>query len=85
MMEISAKVCILGQSNVGKTSLLQRYLSNQFHQQHAATIGAAFARKEIYVDEDTSVLLEMWDTAGQERFRSMAPQVCVCVYVCVCV
>ncbi|KAI5965230.1 uncharacterized protein KGF55_001450 [Candida pseudojiufengensis] len=64
------KVIILGDSGVGKTSLMQQFVNNKFSQQYKATIGADFLTKEIQVDNKT-VTLQIWDTAGQERFQSL--------------
>ena len=57
------KVIILGNTGVGKTSLLNQYISKQFSSFYKATIGADFLSKEVMVD-DTRVSLQIWDTAG---------------------
>ncbi|ODV81142.1 ras-domain-containing protein [Suhomyces tanzawaensis NRRL Y-17324] len=64
------KVIILGDSGVGKTSLMQQFVNNKFLHQYKATIGADFLTKEITVDNKV-VTLQIWDTAGQERFQSL--------------
>jgi len=64
------KVIILGDSGVGKTSLMNRYHSGKFTGQYKATIGADFLSKEVTVDGKTATL-QIWDTAGQERFQSL--------------
>ncbi|KAG8929556.1 hypothetical protein FRC03_006450 [Tulasnella sp. 419] len=70
---IDAKVVIMGDPGVGKTSLVHRYTTNTFSAARtAATPGAQFHTKKTVVD-GTNVRLQIWDTAGQERFRSMAP------------
>lgn len=69
---IEAKVVILGHTGVGKTSMLNRYIYDQFRHT-SATVGAAFAKKDVVVGGGTTVSLQIWDTAGQERFRSMSP------------
>merc|ERR1712087_731247 len=68
--KVLLKVIILGESGVGKTALLHKYVSNQFIENHKATIGADFMTKEIEID-DKLITLQMWDTAGQERFKSL--------------
>jgi len=68
--KVLLKVIILGDSGVGKTSLMNRYVSDKFSQQYKATIGADFLTKEINID-DKAVTLQIWDTAGQERFQSL--------------
>jgi Ras-related protein Rab-7A len=79
------KVIILGDSGVGKTSLMNRYVKHEFSQQYRATIGADFLSKEIMI-EDKLVTLQIWDTAGQERFQSLGvafyrgADCCVLVY-----
>lgn len=69
---LETKIVILGHSGVGKTSMVNRYVRGQFLTSTTATIGAAFMKKTLLVD-DWRVVLQIWDTAGQERFRSMAP------------
>ncbi|KAF8558982.1 ras-domain-containing protein [Imleria badia] len=63
----------MGNTGVGKTSLLHRYTQNKFDPRNVtSTTGAFFVTKKVYVD-GLKVRLQLWDTAGQERFRSMAP------------
>jgi Ras-related protein Rab-7A len=64
------KVIILGDSGVGKTSLMNQYVHRRFSNQYKATIGADFLTKEVMID-DRMVTLQIWDTAGQERFQSL--------------
>lgn len=64
------KVLLLGDSGVGKTSIMRRYLDDQFRSNHVATIGVDFRLTTIDVD-GRKVKLQIWDTAGQERFRSV--------------
>jgi len=64
------KVIILGDSGVGKTSLMNQYVNKKFSAQYKATIGADFLTKEVTVD-DRLVTMQIWDTAGQERFQSL--------------
>jgi len=74
--KISLKIVILGNSGVGKTSLMNRYHSNKFTGQYKATIGADFLSKEVTIPSPSSAMpkictLQIWDTAGQERFQSL--------------
>eukprot|EP01033_Poteriospumella_lacustris_P003448 gene3448-2546_t len=69
-MEI--KVCIIGDTDVGKTSLSTRFCHSEFPTNSTPTIGASFLQKRVAVD-NVEISLQIWDTAGQERFRSMAP------------
>lgn len=64
------KVIILGDSGVGKTSLMNQYVNKKFTNQYKATIGADFLTKETAVDNE-QLTLQIWDTAGQERFQSL--------------
>lgn len=70
---------------MGKTSLMNQYVTRKFSNQYKATIGADFLTKETMVD-DCSVTLQLWDTAGQERFQSLGvafyrgADCCVLVY-----
>lgn len=79
------KVIVLGDSGVGKTSLLNRFVTEEFSQIYKATIGADFMRKEIII-EDKHISLQLWDTAGQERFQSLGSSfyrgadACILVY-----
>ncbi|MES1916659.1 MAG: Ras-related protein Rab-7 [Cercozoa sp. M6MM] len=85
LKKILLKVLILGDSGVGKTSLMNRYVSNDFSKQYKATIGADFSAKEVMID-DKIVTMQVWDTAGQERFQSLGvafyrgADCCVLVY-----
>jgi len=68
--KVLLKVIILGDSGVGKTSLMNQYVNKRFSTQYKATIGADFLVKEVMIDEKL-VTLQIWDTAGQERFQSL--------------
>ncbi|XP_035223814.1 ras and EF-hand domain-containing protein homolog, partial [Stegodyphus dumicola] len=67
------KVVFVGDSGVGKTSILQRFCLDDFKPTFSATIGVDFQVKTIEV-EGERIALQLWDTAGQERFRSMTHQ-----------
>eukprot|EP01083_Nonionella_stella_P146430 460532_1 len=64
------KVIVLGDSSVGKTSLMNRWVNSKFSLKYKATIGADFLTKDITVN-DKSTRLQIWDTAGQERFANL--------------
>jgi Ras-related protein Rab-5C len=66
------KLVLLGESAVGKSSLVLRFVKGQFHEFQESTIGAAFLTQTVVLD-DTTVKFEIWDTAGQERYHSLAP------------
>ena len=84
---LTCKVVLLGESGVGKTSIIQRYIKNSFNPGISSTGGANFASKKIYFEEEKKELkFEIWDTAGQEKFRSLArvfykdASICILVY-----
>jgi small GTP-binding protein len=66
------KLVLLGESAVGKSSLVLRFVKGQFHEYQESTIGAAFLTQTVALDS-TTVKFEIWDTAGQERYHSLAP------------
>lgn len=70
MSEYSLKCVLLGDSSVGKTSLVLRYVTNTFSIDPDSTVGASYMSKTIKVNSDL-VKLNIWDTAGQERYRSL--------------
>jgi small GTP-binding protein len=65
------RICIIGDSNVGKTSLLNRYCNDEFSEAQTNTIGVDF-KTLILKHNDFKIKLQIWDTAGQERFRSIS-------------
>ncbi|KAL8943006.1 MAG: hypothetical protein Q9211_001155 [Gyalolechia sp. 1 TL-2023] len=67
------KLVLLGESAVGKSSLVLRFVKDQFDDYRESTIGAAFLTQTISLDDSTTVKFEIWDTAGQERYKSLAP------------
>eukprot|EP01083_Nonionella_stella_P042147 114037_1 len=64
------KVILVGDSAVGKSSILHKYVDNQDTDLYLQTIGVDFKIKTIFI-EDNAVKLQIWDTTGQERFRSI--------------
>eukprot|EP01094_Clydonella_sp_ATCC50884_P013457 TRINITY_DN2373_c2_g1_i3.p1 TRINITY_DN2373_c2_g1~~TRINITY_DN2373_c2_g1_i3.p1 ORF type:complete len:170 (+),score=48.09 TRINITY_DN2373_c2_g1_i3:377-886(+) len=66
------KLVLLGESAVGKSSLVMRFVKGQFFDYQESTIGAAFLTQTVCLN-DTTVKFEIWDTAGQERYHSLAP------------
>ncbi|XP_022352954.1 ras-related protein Rab-5B-like isoform X2 [Enhydra lutris kenyoni] len=66
------KLVLLGESAVGKSSLVLRFVKGQFNEYQESTIGVAFLTQSVCL-EDTTVKFEIWDTAGQERYHSLAP------------
>ncbi|XP_067225072.1 ras-related protein Rab-18a isoform X2 [Chanodichthys erythropterus] len=66
------KILIIGESGVGKSSLLLRFTDDTFDPEIGATIGVDFKVKTLAVDGNRAKLA-IWDTAGQERFRTLTP------------
>lgn len=66
------KILIIGESGVGKSSLLLRFTDDTFDAEIGATIGVDFKVKTLAVDGNRAKLA-IWDTAGQERFRTLTP------------
>lgn len=64
------KILLLGDSNVGKTCIVQRFCDDSFIDGYISTIGIDFKQKMIKLKE-TQIKLQLWDTAGQERFRAL--------------
>lgn len=74
MADIDAmfKVCLFGDGGVGKTTLINRYLTGVFKGNSTITIGVDFHVKKLVVD-DYRVSLQIWDFAGEDRFRFLLP------------
>ena len=68
------KVILIGDSGVGKTSLLNRYMDKEFSNNIPCTISADFKIKSIQIDPLTSAQITIWDTCGQEKYRSITKQ-----------
>ena len=64
------KILLLGDSGVGKSSLLLRYTKNQFSSDIRSTIGVEFGVKYLEI-ENLKLKIQIWDTAGMERYRSL--------------
>ena len=69
---LQAKVVLLGEGRVGKTSLVLRFCKDTYSDSQAPTIQASFLDKVVSVG-DSRVSLAIWDTAGQERFHALGP------------
>jgi small GTP-binding protein len=64
------KLILIGNSGVGKSSILNRYMNKTFEESYKCTIGVDFLMKSIEINGKT-VKLQLWDTAGQEKYKSM--------------
>ena len=69
--QVQVKVVILGNSGVGKSSIILRFVADNFKSDGEATIGASYMGK-IMQFNDKSIKFNIWDTAGQERFHTLA-------------
>ena len=66
------KVVLLGDSGVGKTCIISRYISGSFEKDIASTNGASYCSKMVKFEElGKNLLLDVWDTAGQEKYRAL--------------
>ena len=65
------KIVLVGETNVGKTHIVQRYIKNSLPKHPAATIGVEFATKVVHLDSGATVKAQIWDTAGQERYHAI--------------
>ena len=81
------KVVLLGDSGVGKTCIIARYISGSFDKNSPTTNGASFCSKNVRFEQlDKNLLLDIWDTAGQEKYKSLTKffykdaAVCILVY-----
>ena len=70
--EIRIKIVIVGETGVGKTSLMQMYTEGTFSTQVSSTIGSTCTEKELTMNDQTYVV-SLWDTAGQESYRTIVP------------
>ena len=66
------RISLLGDSGVGKTSVINQYLFDQFSETHNSTIGNEKNEKRLKMNDGNELKVIIWDTAGQERFRAMS-------------
>ena len=67
----NCKVCLIGESGVGKTSIINRYISNTFNPEEESSNSSQYYQKKISLKDLRSLNLDIWDTAGKEKFRSL--------------
>jgi Ras-related protein Rab-5C len=83
---IDVKVVLVGSTQVGKTSLVNRIVHDSFDPSQLSTVGAAYGRRKVVSSDQLQINLQIWDTSGQERFRALTPvyfrgaQVAIIVY-----
>ncbi len=68
------KICIAGAKNVGKSSLIARYCDNVFDENMLDTIGVAFKRKKIQLEDNVTIDVNIWDLGGEETYRNLYPK-----------
>ena len=70
--DVSIKVVLLGETAVGKSCLISRFVSDTFLTNHVATMAGSFSSKNVFYDKvNKKIKYEIWDTAGQEKYRSL--------------
>ena len=68
------KVVIIGNISVGKSSIIKRFINNEFSEDYKCTIGTESFIKSLFISENKKVNLKIWDTCGQEKFRTVTRQ-----------
>ena len=68
--EMMVKVIIIGDSSVGKTNIMSKYLKNQFQENSKATVGVEFGAKLFNINGH-KIKAQIWDTAGQEKYKAI--------------
>ena len=67
----SFKVVLVGESGVGKTSMITQFIDQIFQEDQQSTTGGTFSTKDVICDGSKILRFEIWDTAGQEKYRSL--------------
>ena len=65
------KICVLGEANVGKTSLVYRFIEKKFRGNYKSTLGVNLLKKDLNIKEYGDVSAQIWDLGGQESFRTL--------------
>lgn len=76
MSIITKKICLLGDFNVGKTSLVRRFIDDQFSDEYLSTVGVKVSRKSVKLEKDLNlhqINLLIWDLEGNTKFKSITP------------
>ncbi len=78
MSTISRKICLIGDFAVGKTSMIRRFVEQQFSDEYLSTVGVKMSRKTVEVpindsEQTQELLFVIWDIEGNNKFKSMAP------------
>ncbi|MHA1669884.1 MAG: Rab family GTPase [Promethearchaeota archaeon] len=65
------KICLLGEANVGKTSLVYRFIENKFRDNYKSTLGVNLLKKDLNLKGYGDIVVQIWDLGGQESFKSL--------------
>jgi len=65
------KIVLLGEANVGKTSLVYRFIENKFRENYKSTLGVNLMKKDMNLEDFGGVTVQIWDLGGQESFKSL--------------
>ena len=68
--EMMIKVILIGDSGVGKTNIMSKFLKNQFLEDSKATVGVEFGSK-LFIQQGHKIKAQIWDTAGQEKYKAI--------------
>ena len=68
------KIVLIGNVSVGKSSIIKRFVHNEFNKKYYCTVGTELSRKSVLIGQNKKVNLNIWDTCGQERFRTVTRQ-----------
>jgi len=70
-MSYIIKICLLGEANVGKTSLVYRFIEDKFRENYKSTLGVNLLKKDMNITDYGNVSAQIWDLGGQESFKSL--------------
>ena len=72
-IKYTLKIIVIGEPAVGKTSLVKKFVTGQFTKDYRSSIGTNIFTKEMKLENDINIKIQLWDIAGQERWISMRP------------
>jgi Ras-related protein Rab-1A len=72
-IKYTLKIIVIGEPAVGKTSLVKKFITGQFIKDYRSSIGTNIFTKEIELENDIDIKIQLWDIAGQERWITMRP------------
>ena len=74
MATVSKKICLIGDFGVGKTSLIRRFVENQFSDDYLSTVGVKISRKPVDIPEGGTLQLLIWDLEGRTNLKPIVEQ-----------